>query len=94
MYDKSNDLPGNGPVHPLKALTPAEFMALGGKAVVYVKPMTGEALSEMTGNSDFGGADEFQLVVSADGSPLLIADSEDAVVEWLSDKNFGVVALH
>ena len=23
-----------------------------------------------------------------------IADSEDAVVEWLSDKNFGVVALH
>ena len=56
MYDKSNDLPGNGPVHPLKALTPAEFMALGGKAVVYVKPMTGAALSEMTGNSDFEDA--------------------------------------
>ena len=89
MYDKSNDLPGNGPVHPLKALTPAEFMALGGKAVVYVKPMTGEALSEMTGNSDFGDADEFQLVVSADGSPLLIADSEDAVVEWLRTRISG-----
>jgi hypothetical protein len=94
MYDKSNDLPAEDAVHPLKALTPAEFMALGGKAVVYVKPMTGDAIGKMTGNTDFSGEDEFHLVVSADGSALLIADSEDAVVEWLSDKNFGVVALH
>ena len=93
MYDKPNDIPG-GSNHPLKALTPAEFMALGGKAVVYVKPMTGMALSEMTGNRDFEDGGEFQLVVSADGSPLLIADSEAAVAEWLSDKNFGIVALH
>ena len=33
-------------------------------------------------------------MVSADGSPLLVADSEEAVDEWLSDKNFGIVALH
>ena len=69
-------------------------MALGGKAVVYIKPMTGAALSEMTGNRSFEDGDDFQIVVSADGQPLLIADSEDAVVEWLSDKNFGIVALH
>jgi hypothetical protein len=37
---------------------------------------------------------DFQLVVSADGSPLLVADSVEAVEEWLSDKNFGIVALH
>lgn len=94
MYDKSNDLPDNGAVHPLKALTPAEFMALGGKAVVYIKPMTGAALSEMTGNHTFEDGEGFQIVVSADGSPMLIADSEDAVAEWLSDKDFGIVALH
>jgi hypothetical protein len=94
MDSKSNDIPETGPTHPLKSLTPAEFMALGGKAVVYVKPMTGAAIGEMTGNDDFGGDTEFQLVVSADGQALLIADSEDAVVEWLSDKNFGIVALH
>jgi hypothetical protein len=94
MYDKSNDLPDGNAAHPLRSLTEAEFMALGGKAVVYVKPMTGEALSEMTGNRDFEEAEGFQIVVSADGQPLLIADSEDAVVEWLSDKNFGIVALH
>ena len=94
MSDKINDIPGEGAVHPLKALTEAEFMALGGKAVVYVKPMTGAAIGKMTGNPDFAEDGEFQIVVSADGQALLIADSEDAVAEWLSDKNFGIVALH
>jgi hypothetical protein len=93
MY-KSNDLRTDPAVHPLKALTAAEFMALGGKAVVFIKPMDGPALTAMTGNRDFEDGGPFQLVMSADGSPLLIADSEDAVAEWLSDKNFGIVALH
>lgn len=94
MFDKTNDLPDANAAHPLRSLTPAEFMALGGKAVVYVKPIRGAALSEMTGDRNFEDGDEFQIVVSADGEPMLIADSEDAVVEWLSDKNFGIVALH
>ena len=93
MY-KSNEIPDGNAAHPLKSLTAAEFMALGGKAVVYVKAMNGAALSEMTGNRTFEEGEEFQIVVSADGEPMLIADSEDAVVEWLSDKNFGIVALH
>ena len=43
---------------------------------------------------DFENDEVFQLVVSADGSPLLVADTPEAVAEWLSDKNFGIVALH
>lgn len=84
----------NLPDNPLRHLTPAQFMALGGNAVVYVKPMRGTALAEMMGQPDLAEEDEFQLVVSADGSPLLIADSREAVSEWLEDKNFGIVALH
>lgn len=80
--------------NPLRHLTPAQFMALGGNAVVYVKPMQGSVLAEMMGQPDLAEEDEFQLVVSADGSPLLIADSREAVSEWLADKNFGIVALH
>jgi hypothetical protein len=80
--------------NPLRHLTPAQFMALGGNAVVYVKPMTGAVLAEMMGQPDLAEEDEFQLVVSADGSPLLIADSQEAAAEWLSDKNYGVVTLH
>jgi hypothetical protein len=82
--------------NPLRHLTAAQFMALGGNAVVYVRPIKGSKLSEMMedGIEDEAQDDEFQLVVSADGSPLLVADTTEAVEEWLSDKNYGIVALH
>ena len=83
--------------NPLRHLTPAQFMALGGNAVVYVKTIKGAKLSEIMAEDDLddGESDEdFQIVVSADGSPLLVADSEEAVADWLSDKNYGIVALH
>ena len=87
----------DAPDNPLRHLTPAQFMALGGNAVVYVRSIKGKKLNEMMADEELeeGDADEeFQIVVSADGSPLLVTDSEEAVNEWLSDKNFGIVALH
>ncbi len=81
--------------NPLRHLTDAQFMALGGNAVVYVRSITGRKLSEFVEEIDQDDAEEeFQLVVSADGSPLLVADSQEAVAEWLMDKNLGIVALH
>ncbi|MBI4920893.1 MAG: DUF1150 family protein [Devosia nanyangense] len=80
--------------NPLRHLTPAQFMALGGNAVVYVRPIKGKKLSEMMVEPDFSDEEDFHIVVSADGSPLLVADSEEAVADWLSDKNYGIVALH
>jgi hypothetical protein len=83
--------------NPLRHLTPAQFMALGGNAVVYVKTIKGAKLSEIMAEDDLDDGesdDDFQIVVSADGSPLLVADSEEAVADWLSDKNYGIVALH
>ena len=83
--------------NPLRHLTPAQFMALGGNAVVYVKTIKGSKLNEIMAEDDLDDGEseeDFQIVVSADGSPLLVADSEEAVAEWLSDKNFGIVALH
>jgi hypothetical protein len=87
--------PGERPFdNPLRHLTPAQFMALGGNAVVYVRPIAGDRLAEMMGQPDLAGEEEFHLVVSADGSPLLIADSAASAAEWLSDKNYGIVTLH
>lgn len=81
--------------NPLRHLTAAQFMALGGNAVVYIRPITGAKLGEfMDDVADEAAETEFQLVVSADGQPLLVADSQEAVAEWLSDKNLGIVALH
>lgn len=83
------------PDNPLRHLTAAQFMALGGNAVVFIRSIRGEKLSEfMDDVSDDAAETEFQLVVSADGQPLLVTDSEDAVTEWLADKNLGIVALH
>jgi len=81
--------------NPLRHLTPAQFMALGGNAVVYVRAIKGDKLTNLMDDvEDTDATEEFQIVVSADGSPLLVADSEEAVEEWLSDKNYGIVALH
>ena len=81
--------------NPLRHLTDAQFMALGGNAVVFVRAITGDKLSEfMDDIADEAADEEFHLVVSADGQPLLVADSKEAVAEWLSDKNLGIVALH
>ena len=68
-------------------------MALGGNAVVFVRPIKGEKLAKFL-TTDVGEDEELQLVMSGDGSPLLVADSEEAVDEWLADKNYGIVALH
>lgn len=80
--------------HPLRHLTPAQFMALGGNAVVYVKSIAGDQLADMMGQPDLAEDDEYHIVVSADGSPLLIADSAESAVEWLNEKNLGIVTLH
>jgi hypothetical protein len=81
--------------NPLKHLTAAQFMALGGNAVVYVRPISGAALSQMMVDGETVADDaEFQLVVSADGSPLMVGDSKEAVADWLSERNYGVVSLH
>ena len=80
--------------NPLRDLTPAQFMALGGNAVVYVKPIKGDQLAELMKEPQFDIDEDFHLVVSADGSPLMVGDTEEAVAEWLSDKNYGIVAVH
>ena len=80
--------------NPLRNLTPAQFMALGGNAVVYVRPIRGNKLAELMSEPNFDVEEDFHLVVSADGSPLMVGDTEEAVAEWLSDKNYGIVALH
>ncbi len=95
MYEKRNsDAPEEALVHPLKMLTRAQFAALGGDAVVYVRPVRGAILSAMIKDTQFDDTADYQLVMSADGTPLLVTDTEDAVEEWLGDKNLGMATLH
>jgi hypothetical protein len=80
--------------NPLRHLTPAQFMALGGNAVVYVRSVTADQVGELVDDEELTGQSDYQIVVAADGSPLLVADSTEAVEEWLADRNYGVVTVH
>ena len=80
--------------NPLRNLTEAQFMALGGNAVVYVKHVKGSDMGPILPGADFNEESDFHIVVSADGSPLMVGDSEEAVEEWLADRSFGIVTLH
>lgn len=80
--------------NPLRNLTEAQFMALGGNAVVYVKHVKGSEMGPILPGAEFDDQSDFHIVVSADGQPLMVGDSEDAVVDWLADKTYGVVTLH
>ncbi len=95
MYEKRNDeAAAEALIHPLKSLTRAQFAALGGDAVAYVRPVSGALLSTMISDAQFDPTMQYQLVMSADGTPLLVTDTEDAVLEWLGDKNLGLATLH
>lgn len=80
--------------NPLRNLSAEQFQALGGNAVVYVKHVRGDALGNVLPGADFSTDEDYHLVVSADGQPLMIGDSQEAVEEWLQGQPFGIVTLH
>lgn len=98
MHDKPND---NAPehderfAHPLRGLTAMEFAQLGGSDVAYVREVTVEELEAMLPDVEIPATDsELQLVMSAEGRPLLIADSPEAVGEWLGGNEIQVATRH
>ncbi len=94
MMDKRNSDALDGAEHPLKLLTRAEFAALGGDAVAYIKPVSGQTLSRFIHDTEFDAVALYQLVMSADGSPLMVSDTADAVHDWLGEQNIGLATLH
>ncbi len=54
--------------NPLRNLTEAQFMALGGNAVVYVKHVKGTDMGPILPGAEFDESSDFHIVVSADGS--------------------------
>jgi hypothetical protein len=80
--------------NPLRHLTPAQFMALGGNAVVYVRSVSADKVAEFMDETELTGQSDYQIVIAGDGSPLLVADSPEAVEDWLAERNYGVATVH
>ena len=62
--------------------------------MAYVRPISGALLGTMIHDAEFEAASDYQLVMSADGTPLLVTDTEDGVLDWLGEKNLGLATLH
>ena len=82
-------------MHPLKALSAPEFAALGGDRTVFVRSIRAGLLARFVPEAKNMPEDMvFQLVMGADGSPLLVADNEQAVKDWLSEADVVRVPRH
>lgn len=92
--DNSKAVIENTAVHPLRDMTLEEFRALGGDDLVYVRPIKGAQLAQLLEDPNFDEDALYQLVVSADCTPLLVADNADEVEDWLAEKYVGVMSWH
>src|SRR3569623_2442712 len=75
---------------PLKELTAAEFTALGGNTLVYVRPISGTEVAALLADPELDSDEILQLVVCGDGTPLQVTASAARVAEWLECTNLGV----
>ena len=77
------------------SLTPHELAALGGGRIAYVRAMRGEELTRLFPQAPEIAADrQIYVLLAADGSPLVIADSEQAAVANAWNNDLVTVSLH
>ncbi|AEQ53446.1 DUF1150 family protein [Pelagibacterium halotolerans] len=80
---------------PLKALTAAQFAALGAGDIVFRKQMNAGELAEFIPQAAMAPAEQrLELLMSADGAPVLIADTEDAIMDWIDGHEVQLATLH
>jgi hypothetical protein len=73
-----------------------EFLALGGEhKIVYRRHLTGRELKQMFPEASLAPERaEFEALFGADGTPLLIADNQNAVLEWLAETGHHMAVRH
>jgi|GEM_PF-138251 len=80
---------------PLKSMSEEEFAALGAGQVVFLRPATAEELVPFVPQARTMPPDtEFNLIMSADGAPILVTDNDEAVADWLEDNEVTLVQRH
>ncbi|RDE09345.1 DUF1150 family protein [Pelagibacterium lacus] len=80
---------------PLKTLTEAQFAALGAGDIVFWKQMDAGELAAFIPQAAMAPAQQrLELLMSADGAPVLIADSPEAVIDWIDTHEVRLATLH
>ena len=85
----------NNNAHPLRYLSADEFAALGGDNTVFVRTISAKQLAEFLPEAKSMPDDvQFQLIMGADGAPILITDSQTALADWFENNDFSQVQRH
>lgn len=87
--------PQGSAAEPLKILTPAEFAALGAGDIVFWRQMPAGELASFIPQAGLAPSSQMlELLMSADGAPVLIADSRDAILDWIEGHEVHLATLH
>ena len=79
----------------LRTLTAAQFAALGARDVVFWRQMDAGNLGEFIPQAAMAPADQrLELLMRADGAPVLIADSREAIIDWIDGHEVQLATLH
>ena len=83
------------PEEPAKTMPNEAFANLGGGSIAYVKPMRSEDVNELfPGTPDLQPGLELWALLSADGAPIILADSREAAVAGAMEKDLTTVSVH
>lgn len=78
-----------------ETLTPEAFAGLGGGRIAYVRPLNGaEARGMFPTLPPIADGIELWALLSADGTPLMVADSREAVVLNARENDLDAMSLH
>ncbi len=97
MQDRPADKPAFAPLdtHPLKMMSPEQFAALGVESVVFTRWIDGTALARLLPDARIDNEEgPFILVMSADGNPVLVTNSEDSLEAWLEEQPITLAVVH
>lgn len=98
MHDRRSDRPEAAReafVHPLKELSAREFAALGGSDVVFVRSISAGELARFVPEAAMAPEEfQFQMIMSAEGAPLMVSDNVQAVHDWLGEHPVSIALRH
>jgi len=71
------------------------FAGLGGGRIAYVRPISSDALKAAFPNApELAPGLELWALLGADGTPIMVADTRDAVVQNAWEHDLETVSLH
>jgi hypothetical protein len=81
--------------HTKQVMPPANFAVLGGGKIAYVRPLLSEQAKDLfPGLPPVTPGTQLWALLAADGTPIMLSDSRDAVVMNAHEHDLQMVSIH